>query len=81
MANMIISLLILLSIGEAYPFHDLSQTPPFFKRLKNQMNMVFHQDVMIQFKLVSLFVSLQYLNILLMVGFVHEDILTIISPG
>lgn len=71
---MIISVSIPLSKGDVCPFHDLSQTPPFFIRLENQMNMVFHQEVMIELELVSPFVSLQYLNIPLVVGFVPEII-------
>lgn len=81
MADMIISPLEVLSIGKVYSFHDLSQAPTFFLRLKNQMNMILHQNIMIDFELVFLFISVKNLKIFLIIRFIPEDILPVISPG
>ena len=81
MTDMIVFPLIVLSIRKVYPLHDFSQAPTFFLYLENQMNMILHQNIMVKFKLVLLFVSIEDLKILLIVNFIPEDILTIVSSG
>jgi hypothetical protein len=81
MTHMIIFPLVVLSIGKVYPLHDLRQGPAFFLCLQNQMNMVLHQDIMVKFKMILLFILIKDLTILFIVGLIPEDILAVVPAA
>jgi hypothetical protein len=81
MTDIIAHSLAVSSKGKLYSLHDLWQVSTFFLCLQNQMNVILHQGVMADLEFALLFVSTKTFEVLLVVNFILENILTVISPG